>query len=233
MPCDHQANRSLTGEPRPARWIPPDQSITRLSRAFPGNPKREDHFVATIDTIEERSRSGYRRLFLGLVALCVPISLVTGCGYTVRAPFDTDIQTVFVPIAISNTYRREMNLQLTELVQNEIKHRSPYKVVGTYEEADTVLDLKINYAEKNLVVENPFNLPLELNATVTVMAKWTHNPPTEAEKKRAPTMIMETTNFIPQVGESTTTAFYQVNQRIAQQIVDMMEKPWYTDSDLK
>jgi hypothetical protein len=209
------------------------QSVTLFSRAFLGNPKREDHLVTTFDTVAERSQPGQRRLLLGLFALGILIAPIAGCGYTVRAPFDTNIQTVFVPIAISNTYRRDMNLQLTELVQNEIKHRTPYKVVGTFEDADTILELKINYAEKNLVVENPSNLPLELNATVTVMAKWMHNPPTEAERKRAPTMIMETMNFIPQVGETSLTGFYQVNQRLAQQIVDMMEKPWYTDSDLK
>lgn len=179
----------------------------------------------------DRPRS--RRRFLGA---CVAGSLVVlqgGCGYSIRAPFDTEIKTVFVPVAISNTFQRDLNLQLTELVQKEIMHRTPYKVVGNFESADTIMEMKIQYAQKNLVVENPTNLPLELNGTITIMAKWTHNPPTEAEKKRAPTMIMETVNFIPQVGESTSTAYYMINQRLAQQIVDMMEQPWYSEGDLK
>ncbi len=106
-------------------------------------------------------------------------------------------------------------------------------MTATAEEIVTILEMKINYADKNLVVENPTNMPLELNGTVSIMAKWTHNPPTEVEAKRAPTMITETVNFIPQVGESTLTGFYKINQSLAQQIVDMMEQPWYSESDLK
>ena len=63
--------------------------------------------------------------------------------------------------------------------------------------------------------------------------KWTHNPPTEAEKTRIPTIIAETVNFVPEIGETSLTAFYRINQNIAAQIVDMMEEPWYTESDLK
>jgi hypothetical protein len=195
--------------------------------------KRGDNFVARINPVADSWGPQNRRRFLESCVASALVVLHGGCGYTIRAPFDTEIKTVFVPVAISNTFQRDLNIQLTGLVQQEIMHRTPYKVVGTFEDADTILEMKINYAQKNLVVENPTNLPLELNGTMTIMAKWTHNPPTEIEKKRAPTMIMETVNFIPQVGESTSTAYYMLNQRLAQQIVDMMEQPWYSEGDLK
>jgi hypothetical protein len=160
-------------------------------------------------------------------------TMLSGCGYTVRAPFDKSVKTVFVPVFRTQSYRRDLNLNLTEMVQKEILHRSPYKVVGRPEGADTILEGTINFADKNIVVENPFNLPRELNATVNVTVKWTHNPPTEAEKNRLPTIVAETVNFVPEVGETSLTAFYRVNQKLAAQIVDMMEQPWYTDADLK
>jgi hypothetical protein len=156
-----------------------------------------------------------------------------GCGYSLRAPFDKSVKTVFVPVFKTQSFRRDVNLNLTELIQKEIMHRTPYKVVGTPEEADTVLEGTISFADKNIVVENPFNLPRELNATINVSVKWTHNPPTEAEKNKPPTIVSETVNFVPEVGETALTAFYAVNQRLAAQIVDMMEQPWYTDADLK
>ena len=40
-------------------------------------------------------------------------------------------------------------------------YRTPYKVVGTPDGADTVLEGTINFANKNIVVENPWNLPRE------------------------------------------------------------------------
>ncbi len=159
-------------------------------------------------------------------------SCLGGCGYSIRAPFDKSVRTVFVPILKTQSFRRELNLNLTEMIQKEIMHRTPYKVVGRPEDADTVLDGSINFADKNIIVESPFNLPRQLNATIAVKVKWTHNPPTEAEKNRQDTIIMETVNFVPEVGETALTAFYGVNQRLAAQIVDMMEQPWFTDSDL-
>ena len=55
-----------------------------------------------------------------------------GCtGYSIRAPYDTRIKTVYVPVFKSITFRRDVNLMLTELVIKEIERRTPYKVVGS------------------------------------------------------------------------------------------------------
>src|SRR4051794_2652120 len=167
---------------------------------------------------------------IGLVVLAAASA---GCGYSIRAPFDKSVRTVFVPIFKTQSFRRDLNTNLCELIQKEIMQRTPYKVVGRPEEADTILEGTINFADKNIIVESPFNLPRELNATVMVSVKWTHNPPTEVEKARQPTLVSETVNFVPEVGETSLTTFYRVNQRLAAQIVDMMEQPWYTDADLK
>ncbi|MFO0892253.1 MAG: LPS assembly lipoprotein LptE [Isosphaeraceae bacterium] len=156
-----------------------------------------------------------------------------GCGYSVRAPFDKSVHTVFVPVFRTQSFRRELNLNLTEMIQREIRNRTPYKVVGRPEDADTILEGTINFADKNIIVESPFNLPRQLNATIAASVKWTHNPPTDAEKERAETLISETVNFVPEVGETAMTAYYDVNRRLAAQIVDMMEQPWFTEADLK
>jgi hypothetical protein len=179
------------------------------------------------------SRVPAARLSGTLIMIMLVGTMLSGCGYTIRAPFDKSVKTVFVPVFRTQSYRRDLNLNLCEMVQKEIMQRSPYKVVGRPEGADTILEGTINFADKNIVVENPFNLPRELNATVSVAVKWTHNPPTEAEKSKPPTTVSETVNFVPEVGETALTAFYRVNQRLAAQIVDMMEQPWYTDADLK
>jgi len=182
---------------------------------------------------ELTSRVPAARLSGTLIMIMLAGTMLSGCGYTIRAPFDKSVKTVFVPVFRTQSYRRDLNLNLCEMVQKEIMQRSPYKVVGRPEGADTILEGTINFADKNTVVENPFNLPRELNATVSVAVEWTHNPPTEAEKSRPPTTVSETVNFVPEVGETALTAFYRVNQRLAAQIVDMMEQPWYTDADLK
>ncbi len=165
-----------------------------------------------------------------MFALAV-LAAVSGCdykilGYNLRAPYDMNVRTVYVPIFRSQTFRRDVNFQLTDLVIKEIGRRTPYKVVGSPEGADTILEGTVNMANKNIVVENPFNLPRQLNASVNATVNWTHNPPTEAEQKRGPVIVSDMVNFVPEVGETSMTAFYQTCQRLATQIVDMMEQPW-------
>jgi len=154
-------------------------------------------------------------------------------GWHFYAPFDTsEVKTVFVSFK-TQTFRRDLEKQLTEAVLKEITLRTPYKIVGNPKEADSLLKGMITFGDKNLVVEAPTNLPRELNGTMTVQVNWTHNPPNEIEKTRLPTVVTETANFVPEVGETTLSAYNHVIQNLAKQIVDMMEQPWFNEKDLQ
>jgi hypothetical protein len=154
-------------------------------------------------------------------------------GWHMYAPFDTsEIKTVAVFFK-TQSFRRDVEKQLTEAVIKEITLRSPYRVVGQHEKADSLLTGTITFADKNLVVEAPTNLARELNMTINVAVNWTHNPPNEIEDKRLPTIVGETVNFVPEVGETTLSATNHVIQSLAKQIVDMMEQPWFNDTDLQ
>ena len=69
-----------------------------------------------------------------------------------------------------------------------------------------------------MIVENPFNLPRQLTATLVVTATWTDN---KAEKKENtnPAVIAETFNFYPEIGETSQAAFYRCCEKLATQIV--------------
>jgi hypothetical protein len=154
-------------------------------------------------------------------------------GWHFHAPFDTsEVKTVAIFFK-SNVFRRDLEKQLTEAVIKEINLRSPYRVVASHEQADSLLTGTIYSDQKNLIVEAPTNLPRELNASIMVQTKWTHNPPTDIESRQIPTTISETINFVPEVGETTLSGYNHVIQSIAKQIVDMMEQPWYNDQDVE
>jgi Lipopolysaccharide-assembly len=154
-------------------------------------------------------------------------------GWHVYAPFDTsEVKTVAVFFK-TNSFRRDVEKQLTEAVIKEITMRTPFKVVGDHTKADSLLSGTITYANKGLVVESPTNFARELNMTISVMVKWTRNPPTELEDIQLPTMVTETTNFVPEVGDTTLGATNHVVQSLAKQIVDMMEQPWFNDNDVR
>lgn len=165
---------------------------------------------------------------IGLALGLAQAALTPGCkatGYSIRAPYDTKIKTVYVPVFKSITFRRDVNLMLTELVIKEIERRTPYKVVGTPEDADSTLEGTINFAEKNVIVESPFNLPRQLTSTMIVMATWTDNKAEKPENAN-PAVIAETFNFYPEIGETSQAAFYRTCEKLAVQIVNMMEEPW-------
>jgi Lipopolysaccharide-assembly len=184
--------------------------------------------------VSRRSRTPRlsRRAVL-LNCLAVACAASSGCGYSFRAPYDKSVQTVFVPIFKTQAFIRDAEKDLTRQVQQEITRRTPYRLVHRLEEADTVLSGTINYIDKNIMVEAPTNLPRQLTRTINVSVNWVHNPPTEAEKKRPPTIVSETLNFVPEVGETALTATTKVNLALAKQIVDMMEQPWFTEEDLR
>ena len=108
-------------------------------------------------------------------------------GWHFYAPFDTsEVKTVAVFFK-SNSFRRDVEKQLTEAVIKEITMRTPYKVVGISTKRPTRCSSgTITSADKNLVVEAPTNFARELNMTINVAVNWTHNPPTEIEDKQTP-----------------------------------------------
>jgi hypothetical protein len=163
-----------------------------------------------------------RRLLAAAVA-----TLAAGCGYSVRPPYDARLQTVYVPVFKSISFSRDVNLQLTELVQKEIEKRTPYKVVGSPDGADTVLEGTIIQVDKNLGVENPYNLPRQIYGLITVAVTWTDNRSgRSASMQTAPVRVLEMKPFFPELGETASLGYNAILQKIAQDIVGMMEEPW-------
>lgn len=163
-----------------------------------------------------------RRSFVLSLLLALP-----GCGYSIRPPFDRTIRTVYVPVLKSVSFRRDLNIQMTELLQKEIERRTPFKVVGNPDGADTVLEGTILFVDKNAQVENPNNLPRQLVGNLTVEVRWTDNASGDTRtKKTPPVRVAEYLPFFPELGETTNLAFEKLMMKLVQDIVSMMEEPW-------
>jgi len=200
-----------------------------------------------------RSRTIAAPVFRALAAaILAPVLLATGCtmlpsgpfarerdpeggffGWHMQAPFDTtDGNTVFVQFK-SQRFRRDLQLMLMESVTKEINMRTPFRTVGSPDQAAFILEGNIIVDNKNMIVEAPTNLPRQLTTTMNVWIFFRHNPPRESEKQLQPTIIIETLPFVPEIGQTTLSSFQQVTENIAKQIVDMMEKPWFDEEDLQ
>lgn len=167
-------------------------------------------------------------------AIAILILLLPGCaGYQIGTPslYNPRIRTVCVLMAESDSFRRNLGERLTEAVMKEIDTKTTYKLVSD-SNADSVLTLKITNATKRVVVENIYDDPREIDLGLQVQVRWIDRHGgviSESESMPLPEEISGITGnatLYPEVGQSVATAQQQAIQRVAEQIVGMMENPW-------
>ncbi|MHB8899737.1 MAG: LPS assembly lipoprotein LptE [Thermoguttaceae bacterium] len=188
----------------------------------------------TARSFAARSKAACRRRLAAARWLLLGTAILTGCAtpYQVgnRSLYPQDVRTVYVPIFDSDSFRRNLGERLTEAVMKEIENKTPYKVVGT-SNADSILSGRIIGETKRVVAENSYDDPRKLDVSLQIKVSWIDRsggilhegcvalPPDLSA-------VGGTASFLPEYGQSVATAHQQAIQRVAEQIVGMMEAPW-------
>lgn len=172
--------------------------------------------------------------FLLVTLLIVAVELTSGCA-TYRAGNRTlyapDIATVYVPMFESASFRPDLAERLTEAVVKEIELKTPYKVVQSAN-ADSVLTGRIMSDSKRVAIEDYYDQPRALDMNLQVEVTWINRrsqpicPPVNLSLPPSAIGIGQTTQLIPEVGQSVAVAQQQAIARLAEQIVATMETPW-------
>ncbi len=172
--------------------------------------------------------------YLRLSIICSLLLIIAGCASYQIGPqglYPGHIRTVHVPVFESDSYRRGLGELLTEAVVKEIERRTPYKVVGP-EYADSVLHGRILTESKNVLAENRLDEPRELEVSLRVEVTWVDSTghsvlgSTTAPVAPLAAQITETSTFIPEAGQSISTAHHEAIRDLARQIVNHMEAWW-------
>lgn len=164
-------------------------------------------------------------------ALLLLFVLPCGCGYQLGAPFSPEIRSVHVPIFKSNSNRRFIEYQLTESVQKQIQQRSHMRLVKE-DDADTRLTGRIIDLRKSALGQTQFSDARELQVNLQVEVTWedlrTGKILAQQRVPLPPEMLQlaAQAEYAPEVGQSLATADQTVIDRLARNIVDMMETPW-------
>lgn len=170
------------------------------------------------------SRVCFGALGVALLTICA------GCGYMVGNTRAPEIRTVHVPAFTSDSFRRGFELQLTEAVQEQVQLRG-FRLAKP-PTADTRLVGHIVSVEKRPVNQNKFDDPRELEVALAVKVRW--------EDARTGQLLNETefpidplgahavtqATIAPETGQSLATGTQEAVDRLARQIVGMMEIPW-------
>jgi hypothetical protein len=168
-----------------------------------------------------------------LSVAAVLLLAVGGCAeyhFGNRSLFPADVQTVYVPMFESSSFRRDLGERLTEAVVKEIERRTPYKVAGPG--ADTVLTGRIVGETKHLLVQTRTDDPRELESNLQVQVSWRNRrgevirecPPVPVPADSV--LITGTASLVPETGQSVATQQQKAIQKLAEQIVNLMETPW-------
>ncbi len=145
--------------------------------------------------------------------------------------YPSEIRTVYVPMFESASFRRNLGEQLTEAVVKQIELRTPYKVVPNAR-ADSVLSGRITGETKRILIESPTDEPRELQVNLEVQVSWVDRsgqvlrPPGSVPMPPELVTIGASASAVPEVGQSIATAHQQAIDRLARQIVALMETPW-------
>ena len=175
-----------------------------------------------------RPRPGLAWMLLGLSA---PRPAAQAIGWARQPMFPADIQTVYVPVFESDSYRRGLAERLTEIVIKEIEQRTPYKVVSS-PDADSVLTGKIVNDTKRVIAEDAEDQPRLTQINFVVRVSWVDRKGdlvSQASDVPVPAQIVELSQgseLIPEFGMSTATTQQDALQRLGRQIVGLMENPW-------
>jgi hypothetical protein len=168
-----------------------------------------------------------------LIYMIALTSLVGCAGYQVgtRTLYRKDVRTIHVPIIKSDSFRPELGVMLTETVQKEIERRTPFKL-SNIETADSVMTCRLTSDSKRVVSETNTDEPRLLQSVMTVEVSWNDRrgmplietrflPPGESTFYFAANV-----DFVPEAGQSISTANQRAIERLANHIVDQMEARW-------
>ena len=169
------------------------------------------------------------------------ILLLPGCahlGYQVgtyqvgsRGLFGQDIRTIYVPIVEADPTRRHLAERLTEAIIKRIEERSPYKVIGR-PTADSVLEVRIANKNQRVSLVDSFNDPRQMSGDLTVEVRWRDRRQQDIRQFETlawgerGTQITASDTMVAEFGHSLLTSEQRQIDRIADQIVGMMELPW-------
>ena len=148
-----------------------------------------------------------------------------GCGYSTQPLHRTDVRTVAVSIFASKEFRRELEFELTRQLVQTIELRTPYKVVHDPKRADTQLRGEILDLLAPVVTEDPdTDVPQDSEIILACWFEWKDLRTGEILKRVD--RITGSATFAGAIGETQDSATVEASKRLAERIVEAMEKEW-------
>lgn len=145
--------------------------------------------------------------------------------------YNPNIRTVYIPIVRNDTFRPMVGVQLTEALVKAVELRTPYKVVGD-PSADSTLTCRVVSESKQVITENRTDDPRAIDAILNIELTWLDRRGNLLMENRfVPPgqyafLFSQSSHFVPEGGQSVSTALQHDIERLADTIVSQMESRW-------
>ena len=147
----------------------------------------------------------------------------SGCGYHAGSLIPSDVRTIHVPMFDNMTFRRGLEFQLTEAVQQELLRRTHLRIVPA-DEADTILTGAITDFQGSLIVRDVTFRALIQDVKISVNFKWTDRRTGRILAEGND--ISKTVRLYATRGETIGSGAAESFRKLAEEIVDRMEGEW-------
>ena len=150
-------------------------------------------------------------------------TLLSGCGYTSRSLLEQNVRSIYIKIFDNETFRRDLEFDLTKAIKEEILLRTRLKIVDK-KHADSILFGSIVTVRERVLIESPDAEVIESSVSTTVRFSWTDQRTGRAiidkSKVAASGEFIVTRNEDVKIGEIKSFV------NVARKIVNLMEKDW-------
>ena len=145
-------------------------------------------------------------------------------GYQWHSLYREDIQTIAVPIFVNRSFRRGVEMELSQAVIQDIEAHTPYKVVSE-QRADTILEGEIVQAGTATISNDPNTaLPQEQLFTITINFTWKNLRSGQVMVERRG--FQQKSTYFPTLGEGQFVGSQAAVEQIAMGIVQEMQADW-------
>ena len=167
-------------------------------------------------------------MFAGLMVICAGLG---GCGkggfegYTNDWLYPSQVDTVYVEMFDSRSYRRGHEYVLTDAICKRIEVETPYKIVSDRDFADSVLSGQIEGIGSGvLAMDRETGRPLEQEVQLRVTVNWKDLETGELLIDNE--IVTASSTFSRQLGQDFDYSAAVAANRAAQKVVELMEETW-------
>lgn len=155
---------------------------------------------------------------------CVLLS-VNGCGgYQNNWPYPQQIQTVYVEMFDTNSFRRGHEYVLTDAICKRLEAQTPYKIVSDRNVADSILSGQMGIGTSVLATDYYSGAPIEQESLVSVTVTWKNLK--TGELLISGEKVYASASYSNPLGQTFEYSINQAVNKAAVRVVELMETPW-------